>query len=209
MGRWAWFYVVVSRRGRSFFEKAVTPVVNAFAHMGFSPNMLTVLGLVATAASLPFFILAKAESPYFLAAATFLALGSFFDGLDGPLARLTGRNSNVGSFLDSFVDRVSDTLVVAGFMMTGFVNGFLGLAMLASSMLVSYVRARGESLNVSLKEVGLGERAVRLVAIILGTFLAYVYPLALPASALFVTAVSTVTVVQRVYVALSVLSESG
>lgn len=201
-----WFYVVVSRRGRSFFEKVVTPVVSVFARAGFTPNMLTFLGLVATAASLFFYMLAKANSIYFLFAALLLAVGSLLDGLDGPLARHTGRQSNAGAFLDSFIDRVSDTLIVVGFMLTGFVDGFLAVAMLASSMLVSYARARGESLNVSLREVGFGERAVRLLAAIAGTLLAIMHPLALQASAIFIIVVSTVTAVQRVWATMSILS---
>lgn len=197
--------VVVSSRGRSFFEKVVTPLVKGFARLGVSPNMLTFVGLLFTVAAVPFYGLAKAEPVYFLAAALFLALGSFFDGLDGPLARYTGKQSSFGAFLDSFIDRISDSLIVLGFLWTGLVDGFLAVVMLASMMLVSYARARAESLNVSLKDIGLGERAVRLVIAFFGTLLAYVTPVAIYAAALIITMVSLVTVVQRVLATASAL----
>lgn len=126
-----------------------------------------------------------------------MAAGSFLDGLDGSLARLLGSQSNFGAFLDSFTDRISDSLIVLGFLLSGAVDAVLALGMLASSMLVSYARARAEGLGVSLKEVGVGERAVRLLAAIAATFTAYINPLTLFAAAIFITVVSMITVVQR------------
>ncbi|MEM0481488.1 MAG: CDP-alcohol phosphatidyltransferase family protein [Nitrososphaerota archaeon] len=82
--------------------------------------MLTVLGLGATAAALLFYMHAKADDLYFVVAALLLAVGSLLDGLDGFLARHTGRQSNPCAFLDSFTDRVSDILVVVRFMLTSF-----------------------------------------------------------------------------------------
>ncbi|MEM4334833.1 MAG: CDP-alcohol phosphatidyltransferase family protein [Candidatus Caldarchaeum sp.] len=191
--------MAVSRRGRTFFENAALPVVKLFAKAGISPNFLTAAGVGLTFLSLFFYGLARVERVYFLAAGFVLSLGALLDGLDGSLARLTGSQSRMGAFVDSVSDRVSDSLIVVGFMITGYVDGLLAVVMLASSMLVSYVRARGESLSVSLKEVGIGERAVRVVAAILGTFLAYLNPLMLYVSAVFISVVSFITVVQRVW----------
>ncbi|MEM1943528.1 MAG: CDP-alcohol phosphatidyltransferase family protein [Candidatus Caldarchaeum sp.] len=191
--------MAVSRRGRALFENAALPVVKLFAKAGISPNVLTAAGVGLTSLSLAFYGLARVERVYFLAAGFVLSLGALLDGLDGSLARLTGSQSRMGAFVDSVSDRVSDSLIVVGFMVTGYVDGLLAVVMLASSMLVSYVRARGESLSVSLKEVGIGERAVRVVAAILGTFLAYLNPLMLYVSAVFISVVSFITVVQRVW----------
>ncbi len=134
-----------------------------------------------------------------------LAVSSFLDGLDGSLARLLGSQSRFGAFLDSFTDRVSDALIVFGFLLSGVVDAVLALGMLASSMLVSYARARAEALGVSLKEVGVGERAVRLLAAIVATFTAYINPLTIFAAAVFITAVSLITVVQRFFAAAAAL----
>ncbi|MDJ0271328.1 MAG: CDP-alcohol phosphatidyltransferase family protein [Aigarchaeota archaeon] len=187
----------ISRRGRGFFEKSITPIVKLLAQLHVTPNMLTTAGLLLTATATLCYYLSQADPVYFLVSGALLAAGSFLDGLDGSLARLLGSQSNFGAFLDSFTDRISDSLIVLGFLLSGAVDAVLALGMLASSMLVSYARARAEGLGVSLKEVGVGERAVRLLAAIAATFTAYINPLTLFAAAIFITVVSMITVVQR------------
>jgi archaetidylinositol phosphate synthase len=169
--------------------------------------MLTVMGLVLTALSLFFYSWSRIDRLNLVYAALLIALGGLLDGLDGPLARLTGRQSSVGAFLDSFTDRVSDILLTVGFLLTGLVDVYLAVAMLSTSMLVSYARARGEALNVSLKEVGLGERAVRILAAIVGTLAASLLDVGLTAAAMFIVVVASITVVQRVWTTLTVLHE--
>jgi archaetidylinositol phosphate synthase len=197
--------MAVSRRGRGFFEKGVKPLVSLLSAVGITPNMLTVMGLVLTALSLVFYSWSRVDRLNLVYAALLIALGGLLDGLDGPLARLTGRQSNVGAFLDSFTDRVSDILLTVGFLLTGLVDVYLAVAMLSTSMLVSYARARGEALNVSLKEVGLGERAVRILAAIVGTLAASLLDFGLTAAAMFIVVVASITVVQRVWTTLTVL----
>jgi phosphatidylglycerophosphate synthase len=197
--------MAVSRRGRGFFEKGVKPLVSLLSTVGITPNMLTVMGLVLTALSLVFYSWSRVDRLNLVYAALLIALGGLLDGLDGPLARLTGRQSNVGAFLDSFTDRVSDILLTVGFLLTGLVDVYLAVAMLSTSMLVSYARARGEALNVSLKEVGLGERAVRILAAIVGTLAASLLDVGLTAAAMFIVVVASITVVQRVWTTLTVL----
>jgi archaetidylinositol phosphate synthase len=197
--------MAVSRRGRAFFEKGVKPLVSLLSAVGITPNMLTVMGLVLTALSLVFYSWSRVDRLNLVYAALLIALGGLLDGLDGPLARLTGRQSNVGAFLDSFTDRVSDILLTVGFLLTGLVDVYLAVAMLSTSMLVSYARARGEALNVSLKEVGLGERAVRILAAIVGTLAASLLDVGLTAAAMFIVVVASITVVQRVWTTLTVL----
>ncbi|MCS7136767.1 MAG: CDP-alcohol phosphatidyltransferase family protein [Candidatus Caldarchaeum sp.] len=200
--------MAVSKRGRKFFEKVVTPVVGSLVRANVSPNVLTVSGLLVTGVSLPFFSWGRADGVFFLLAGLLLALGSLLDGLDGLAARMMGKQTRFGAFLDSFTDRISDSFIVVGFVLSGVVDAVLAVAMLTAMMLVSYARARAESLAVDLKEVGLGERAVRLVAAVLGTFLAYVDASAILAAAFFITVVSAVTVVQRFAAVASALSET-
>ncbi|MEM0348659.1 MAG: CDP-alcohol phosphatidyltransferase family protein [Candidatus Caldarchaeum sp.] len=195
----------ISRRGRGLFEKTITPIVKLLAHSSITPNMLTAAGLILTAAATICYYLSRENLGYFLLAGVLLAVSSFLDGLDGSLARLLGSQSRFGAFLDSFTDRVSDALIVFGFLLSGVVDAVLALGMLASSMLVSYARARAEALGVSLKEVGVGERAVRLLAAIVATFTAYINPLTIFAAAVFITAVSLITVVQRFFAAAAAL----
>ncbi len=193
------------QEGSGIFEKGVKPLVSLLSAVGITPNMLTVMGLVLTALSLVFYSWSRVDRLNLVYAALLIALGGLLDGLDGPLARLTGRQSNVGAFLDSFTDRVSDILLTVGFLLTGLVDVYLAVAMLSTSMLVSYARARGEALNVSLKEVGLGERAVRILAAIVGTLAASLLDVGLTAAAMFIVVVASITVVQRVWTTLTVL----
>lgn len=198
--------MALGRRGRGFFEKAAAPVVNGLAKTGISPNSLTVLGLLLTGTSLPCYWLARETPVYFVLAALALALGGFLDGLDGLVARTLGKQTAFGAFLDSFTDRISDSLFAAGFMLSGAVDPYLALTMLTAMMLVSYARARAESLNVELKNVGIGERAVRIIAAILGTLLAFISPSILFYTGVFITAVPIVTVAQRFIAVSSALS---
>jgi CDP-diacylglycerol---glycerol-3-phosphate 3-phosphatidyltransferase len=131
----------------------------------------------------------------------------FSDMVDGQMARLSGRESSWGAFLDSTLDRVGDAAVFAGLVLW-FAGGgddlwLAGLALycLVMGNLTSYARARAEALGMQAK-VGLAERSDRLVVTLVATFFAGVLdflPL-LVAALLLLAVASTVTVAQRMLV---------
>jgi CDP-diacylglycerol--glycerol-3-phosphate 3-phosphatidyltransferase len=167
-------------------------VVSFLAATGITPNMFTFLGLAANAWAAVLFAMGR-----FREAAAVLFLAGFLDMADGQVARRVGRVTAFGAFLDSTLDRYSDlalymglvvyyTLVGRSFYMT------LAAVAMASSFMVSYSRARAESLIPSCK-VGFMERPERLVLLIMGGAFNRM------AQVLWVIAtISTITVVHRV-----------
>jgi CDP-diacylglycerol--glycerol-3-phosphate 3-phosphatidyltransferase len=143
---------------------------------------------------------------HFLAGFLVVAFFLLGDGLDGTLARLTGRESRFGAFLDSTLDRLADAAVFAGLAVWGAEHEsevlWLALSCLALGFLVSYARARAEAFGVD-ASVGLFERTDRLVVALLGVL---AVGLGAPAWALtaalaVVAAGSAFTAVQRIHAA--------
>jgi CDP-diacylglycerol--glycerol-3-phosphate 3-phosphatidyltransferase len=151
------------KRYYSVMEKVAHPLVTA----GVSPNHITVAGM----------LLSLAAGLLFAAGAIFwggmlLWASALMDPIDGTVARLSGKVSRFGALLDSTLDRYSELFVFFG-LMVYFKNGrMLIVVMLAlmGSIMVSYVKARAESLGQ--KEFrGLMQRPERIILLIAGTVL--------------------------------------
>lgn len=149
-------------RWRSTFESGLKPLGDNIRRTGITANMLTTTGLVmAVGASL---VIANG---WMSAGVMLLFLTAVPDVLDGAVAKASGTASPRGAFFDSVVDRVSDALLLGGvawYLSTahGGRIAVLPLAVAAASMLVSYERARAESLGFDARG-GLMERAERLL----------------------------------------------
>jgi CDP-diacylglycerol--glycerol-3-phosphate 3-phosphatidyltransferase len=136
---------------------------------------------------------------YWLAAAIFV-IGSLLDILDGALARVGGKATPFGAFIDSTTDRVGEGAMLAAIALVFSRNGedwavVLAVAAVVGSFLVSYTRARAEALGLK-GDVGLGSRAERVVLITAGLVFAPWGGLPWAILALAVTA--WLTVFQRV-----------
>jgi CDP-diacylglycerol--glycerol-3-phosphate 3-phosphatidyltransferase len=152
------------RRWRPGVEKGLGPVGSSLGRTGISADHLTATGLVLAAAC------AVAVGSGHLGIGLFLLVASAVpDVLDGAVAKAANRASPRGAFFDSVADRVSDSLVLGGLAWylaarRHSVIAVLPFAVCAASMLVSYERARAESLGYTAKG-GLMERAERLIAV--------------------------------------------
>ncbi|MDO8724930.1 MAG: CDP-alcohol phosphatidyltransferase family protein [Candidatus Methanoperedens sp.] len=176
-------------------REGLSPVAKKI--VGVNPNTLTLLGLLISIAAAIFF--AKGEV---LAAGSLLLISGFFDVLDGAVARENGRTTRFGGFLDSVCDRFADAAILIGAMYGGltsfplfpgwFPGWFLGSLAIVGSFMVSYTRARAEAAGAA-AAVGIGERAVRMVILILGAFLNLVNW-----AVLLVIVISFITVIQRI-----------
>ncbi|HVA31594.1 MAG TPA: CDP-alcohol phosphatidyltransferase family protein [Gaiellaceae bacterium] len=175
--------------------------VTGLARTRVTPNALTVSGvtLCLVAAVLVPFENRDRLLYYWLGAGIFV-LGSILDILDGALARVGGRSSVFGAFLDSTTDRVGEGAMLAAIALvfarsgndTAVVFTIVGVA---GSFLVPYVRAKAEALGLK-GDVGLGSRAERVVVITAGLVLA---PWGLlPWAIYLLAATSWLTVLQRV-----------
>lgn len=191
---------MLNRYARAFFTRLMTPVAAALLRIGISPDVVTVVGTLGVAAGALIFY-PVGELFIGTLVITAFVIG---DSLDGTMARLQGRASSWGAFLDSTLDRFADAAVFGGLVLWFFGAGddeptaVLALTCLVLGALVSYAKARAEGLGMT-ANVGIAERADRLVVVLLTTLLV---GLGLPVVVLTVVLAllalaSAVTVVQR------------
>ncbi len=152
------------KRCRSEVERGLKPVGSSLQRAGVTANQLTLAGLAVSVAAAV--VIAQG---WLVAGAVLLALSGVPDLLDGAVAKASGTASPRGAFFDSVVDRVSDTLILGGvawyLASTESAHmAVLPLALVGASFLVSYERARAESLGFTARG-GLMERAERMIAI--------------------------------------------
>jgi CDP-diacylglycerol--glycerol-3-phosphate 3-phosphatidyltransferase len=174
-------------------RRITEPVVSVLARAGVSPNHLTVLGFLGNVGA--GVLAARGE---FLAAGLLVLVFSALDLLDGALARSTGQATPFGAIFDSVLDRLSEAAVLGGLV---FYYGqrdqqeevILCFVALASSIMVSYVRARAQVEGFDLRE-GLFTRAERVLLLGGGLIINQVR------IALWILAVmASLTALQRVY----------
>ncbi len=174
-------------------------IVRALVLTRISPNAYTYIGLVfSIVAALLFGYAAGEDQPrLFRYAALVILLAGFLDMVDGQVARASNRATVFGAFLDSVLDRYSDAALFFGLLVyyaraNRFFYVVLTAVVMISSVMVSYTRARAESLIGTCK-VGFMERPERLVLIIIGGMFNRMAPV------LWVIAViSSITVVHRI-----------
>ncbi|MGB8152438.1 MAG: CDP-alcohol phosphatidyltransferase family protein, partial [Nitrososphaeraceae archaeon] len=138
--------------------------------LGLSPTFWSTVGLVMAIASALSFGLSYqlagivSFSPVVIGS-IFLLISGFFDLIDGSVARATNKSTAKGSFIDSTYDKLAEIIVFIGISVGGLANPVICLIAISMSMMVSYSRAKAESLGIDLKGIGLGERAERLLVI--------------------------------------------
>ena len=129
------------------------------------------------------------------------------DIVDGSVARITKKMSKRGAFLDSIFDKLAEVIIFGGIALGQLADSFWCLVALGLSLLVSYTRARAESLGEKLKGIGIGERAERLLIIaIIGMI-----PVreAMQWAVIIVSIIAGITLAQRVAVTMRRLSSTG
>jgi CDP-diacylglycerol--glycerol-3-phosphate 3-phosphatidyltransferase len=185
--------VALRARYPAYIERFASPFGRLVARLGVSPNQLTSLGLLLTAASA-----VAVANGQFVAGGWLLVAGGAMDLLDGSVARATGRSTPFGSFYDSVSDRIADAMIFSGLALALHTQPrllALILVALVASFVTSYVRAKAEAIDLACT-VGLLERGERAVLLMLALLL-HQYVLE---AALWVLAVGgVVTVIQRVH----------
>lgn len=179
-------------RWRAGIDRGTQPLGAVLHGWGLTANELTAAGLVAGAGAAW-----AVGSGHLLIGLVLFVAAAVPDLLDGPLAKAAGTAGPRGAFFDSVSDRVTDTLILGGLAWyLGSTRGahaaVLPLAVLGASSLVSYVRAKGESLGFDARG-GLMERAERVIVICLGLL----FPILLMAALWVVLAASLLTAVHR------------
>ena len=181
-----------SNKARNSFRHVTEPAGNALAKAGVTANSLTAIGLAGSLGAG-----ALIATGHDRVGGVVSLLSGLPDMLDGAVAKASGRASRRGAFLDSVVDRLSDAAVLTGILWLATLRHMPRVAVLAAlvmglSLIVSYVKARAESLGYECN-AGIAERPERVI--VLGVALIFGHVLA----GLWVLAVFTViTVLQRI-----------
>lgn len=190
---------------RKTFRGVLEAVARFFNRLGVTPNQLTLIGLV-----LQSIVAVVIAAGYLRLAGILLVFFSIFDALDGTLARMTGQTSRFGAFFDATIDRYAESIVLFGLLVyyTGQPDSstqtLLIYVAIVGSLLVSYTRAKAESLNIPCK-AGILTRAERVVLLVIGLLLGPWQPIAALPDALTIVLwllaiLSNVTAIQRVLV---------
>jgi len=136
---------------RGQFKGILDPIGRIFNKIGLTPNSMTILGLVGNTVGAYFL----SQGQMLIGGLFILAMGPV-DALDGTMARLRGEASDFGAFVDSVTDRYSELVIFGGLLIYyleqgSWLSSGLVYAAAAGSVLVSYVRARGQSLGYDTK----------------------------------------------------------
>lgn len=189
---------MINAKLRSRWNRLMAPVGRGLATTRISPNTVTAVGLVIQAGSAWLILDGR-----LLAAGLVAVVAGFFDAFDGAVARARGMTSRLGALIDSTTDRLADALV---FLPIAWLYGVApdiseraepwvaaaALVALVASFLVSYVKARAESLGYECN-VGIAERAERLIIVIAGLILDLVPPMLV-----LLAVLSVITFIQRI-----------
>lgn len=166
--------MVLGSRGRGIQQVLFAPIAKGLLRLGVAPNAVTIVGTVITTG----LALTLLPLGHLVLGSLLLGVMVLTDSVDGIMARLQGSGAPFGAFLDSTLDRVSDAAIFAGVLFWFFLHTrgpwqIVGMgaavACLAFGAMVSYARAKAESLGVS-ASIGIAERADRLLVVLLATF---------------------------------------
>jgi CDP-diacylglycerol--glycerol-3-phosphate 3-phosphatidyltransferase len=181
--------------------RAINPIARGALRLGLTPNAVTAIGAIGLVISALFFY-PRQEFFWGTIAISIFALSDLFDG---AMARISQKGaSHWGGFLDSTIDRITDSAIMVGLIIAliGIDDPLapIALAALVAGGLVSYVRAKAESLNIECSG-GIAERTERLILTLTAIGLdglGVPYALAIGIWGLLILA--TVTVVQRILI---------
>lgn len=179
-------------RFKNRIQSLLTLAAKAAHIIGLTPNMVSAMGLCLILLS----AYAYSMGDLFFAP-ILLFFSGFCDVLDGIIARLYEVTTHFGAFLDSLMDRYGDSVVFAGMIIGGLCRVESGLAAVIGSLLVSYTRARAEAIGIKMESIGLGERAERLLILLVSSIIAISWPEALDLGVILVALLANFTVLQR------------
>ncbi len=186
----------------------MTPIAVGLGKIGLTPNGLTLIGFgIACVAAI------LAATGLWLPAGLLVVFGGVFDLFDGALARATNKVSKLGAFMDSVFDRWGEGVVYVGIVWGAVAadwtdGAILAAAAMTSAFMVSYTRAKAESLGFTsgtgMANIGLAPREIRIIILTVGLVLAGLSSITALGIALGLIAVlATITTIQRIVVTIN------
>ncbi len=175
---------------RGTLQPILEKIGKTFASTGLSPNFWTVVGLLFALASAVVYGMGIEFG--LIIGGILLLISGFFDMVDGQVARVTGKTSKKGSYLDSMFDKIAEVAIFLGLLIGGYAEPYLVMLAITLSLLVSYARAKSDALNINLQGIGIGERAERLLVIAIIGIIGYIEP-----AVMIVVVIAGITLIQR------------
>ncbi len=193
---------IVQVTARAVFSYGVNPVARFLLRIGVTPNAVTIAGTVGVLIGSYF-----GSQGHLVLATLFVTACALTDALDGTMARMRGGSSKFGALLDSSMDRIADAAVfgAVAYYLAGEGNPYGGmvaaLLSLALGQVVSYVKARAQSLGLN-ADVGIAERLERLLIVGVGGLISgFGLEWGLPAALWVLATLSLITIIQRLVAA--------
>lgn len=194
---------MVLYKKRETFSGISIKIGMIFSKVGLSPNQWTMLVILPTLISL-YFILEK----QFLIAALFLLISAFLDLVDGSVARVMGKVSKLGAYLDTIMDRYVEAVILFGLLFVGL-PGFYApsyvwiFVFFFGSFMTTYAKSAAKEKDLVEKELrgGLLERGERLIILFIGILLAHFSRVYLTYIIVILAILTNVTALQRIRIA--------
>jgi len=161
---------------RSKVDFLLTPVAKKLINV--NPNTLSWIGLILAFIAGLLFYLSGGNSEWqwmlILGAVIVLASG-YFDAIDGKVAKLSGKASKKGDYLDHVFDRYADVLMIGGVAISTWCNPYIGLIALVGVLLTSYMGTQAQAVGAPRLYAGLLGRADRIVLMILFPIIQFIW----------------------------------
>lgn len=186
---------------RRFLDTYTRKIGYAVAHIIPSPNIITILGLLFAIIFLSLILISTNYT--YVIAIIFYILSISMDVLDGAVAKATGKRSKVGAFLDSTIDRITDAIYILALYYILDLNLIILFLLLFGCLMISYIRAKAESIGLKMEGIGIAERGDRLILILLILFTSIFSKMSALILTLVLLELVLITIVQRIYYTLS------
>ncbi len=151
--------VLDSKRNKVDF--ALTPVAKVFINV--NPNTISWIGLLLAFLSGVVFYFSFQYTWFLLLGALVVIVSGYFDALDGKVAKLSGKASNKGDYLDHVFDRYADVFMIGGVAVSAWCNPYIGMLALVGVLLTSYMGTQAQAVGAPRLYAGLLGRADRVV----------------------------------------------
>jgi len=194
-------YPMISEVLKPAVTRLISPVARFFLRIGLTPNSVTAVGAICVVASAFYFF----PTDQFFVGTLVITFFMLSDLFDGAMARISTQGaSKWGGFLDSTVDRVSDSAIICAITIYLIQKSdqlsIVYLIALVTGMLIPYIRAKAESMDITCSG-GIAERTERAVIVLVGSgFHGLGVPFALSISAWLLAILGIITTFQRLII---------
>jgi archaetidylinositol phosphate synthase len=174
------------------FRERSQPIVSLLHSSGLTPNQVTIVGFFFAILSSVLYYLGRAEAYLVQLGGLSLLASGLCDAFDGALAEAYGQTTLFGGILDSTLDRLVEAVVISSIILAGLCSPGVGLLALVSSFTVSYIRSRAEIEGIKMNNIGIAERAERILVLTVASFFQE-----LDIGVAILAVLSIITVIQR------------